>query len=660
VSGAAAPHRALAWPFASSFASWWASSVALRALVRRDLTGTRRGPAVTWSRTLAILASGGIALMGLTSVRFGPGASEAASVAGVGIGFSLLAIAALLAPSLAVTALRREREAGMLDLLLLAGVTPRTLVLGRILSAWLFLESLLLASMPALALFWFFRRPSLRELLDAGLVLSLAFLAVAALGVAVSAWCRNAGLAVAATLIALAVWLFGSITLVTTATELSVIALLLAALHVPGAMPTDVTSGLAVQAGVALVLTLVAIAGVRRRPPKVQRDVLLETIEKRRPPVRGTWPLTWLVQRTSAPARPGVLAIVVGVPSAAFLFTPPEAQLVAGCMLVQISWLVAAVVGATLVAPAREKRTWDSLLTTSLPGARIAADLLRATLIAASIPLACGLVLALPATLALGNRFAGWAGLAAAAIATLLLSATAGVAASVATRSAGGALAMTGALVLVPPVLAMIGAGLGTTLLRDAGDLGWIARTLLLLLVTGLAGSVLGARTGHAGVGRVVALSTAALAALFTAFVVASGAVETGAAWHGAKAWIVVCLACYLLLGASGVLRFSQGHRRGALGRRLAGVMLIAGTLVMPLAMCALGTDDEDALLRFACGGAATVSDAMSFALEGTDGMGRSALLDASTHVAYALALALSFWGRRDAYLGRADGRPQR
>src|SRR5204863_10169886 len=97
---------------APTFAKWWASTVALRALVRRDLTGTRRGPAVTWARVLAILVSSASALVALALVDAGPGTAQVGTVASTFLMGGLSSIAMLLAPAIAVTALSREREAG--------------------------------------------------------------------------------------------------------------------------------------------------------------------------------------------------------------------------------------------------------------------------------------------------------------------------------------------------------------------------------------------------------------------------------------------------------------------------------------------------------------------------------------------------------------------
>lgn len=480
--------------------------VPLAALLRRDLRGGRRGAATATARALSILVASAAVLVAYAA--FTPGVNEEMAVAqSLGIFASLMGLAHVLAPAIAIAALRGEREAGTLDLLLLAGIRVPTLVVGRTLSSFALLANLLLAALPAIAFLAFFRAPPIGGLLVAALVLLAHFLAVAAVAVALSAWGRSAGMTITVSFLVFGGWAALLVLGVDDGLPLASTALLDALdagvidwSAVAGAAPPALMASV----GVNLVLTVlagaVAVVFLREHRETTSRDRLRETLERRARargrslvrPVDPRWPLTWLARRTSAPEHPAVQAVLVVPIVVVSLAAGVETSATIGGGLLLVACLVGLGIGATGVTREREQRTWESLLTTRLDAGSILHDLVRRAASGSAVFLVGGLVLVasaqarfhLAASGAFGAMFersdfmliqlavlavlASWASTIAAA-----------VGGSIAARTTGGALGIALGFVVAEPI---VGIACGQAL-RGASRFGDAAGTVTWLLL---------------------------------------------------------------------------------------------------------------------------------------------------------------------------------
>jgi hypothetical protein len=489
------------------------AAIAVMTLLRRDLLAGGRGRSLRTARAAAIVLSGGAVLIAYSVTRAGY-ANDAAIGATIGIFVSLLLIAVLSAPQAAISALRREREAGMLDLLVMAGIGPARLALGRILSTFLNLLSLLLATLPALALLAFFGRPSARELLACAGIESCSWLALSAFAVAVSAWARSTAAAAALALGGLIAWS----TLVGVAAYKGVVIsagqLLFDALGYAGSKSSGIhlVYYLSTHLAIALVGWAVATVGIRvgdrgaqpvrgasaTRPPPApmarpaRRPSWLQHLARKPPPLRDAWPLTWLLLRRAAGTRPRVLALLLLIPPLALTWKDEDGLLIALWSLAVVTLLMALLVPGLQVCGARERHQWESLLGTAIDGRRAVLDLVRAALTATVMP-AAACVLAILLTGLLRKNAVDVARCIAACvawIATWLVAALLGTAAGLIARSSAGAVRVAGWLVLLVtagPLLAFACAVLFKE--RALDEYSWTyAAVVVVLAVVSIAG----------------------------------------------------------------------------------------------------------------------------------------------------------------------------
>jgi len=123
--------------------------------------------------------------------------------------------------------------------------------------------------------------------------------------------------------------------------------------------------------------------------------------------------------------------------------------------------MVAVTVGATQVAVSKERRTWESIASTALPGRRVLLDLLRGTVLSCAAPLGLGIALVSGAVLHHGD--AGRLLAVALSLATMVvLAAVLGLASSCCMRSAAGALAVSLGVLAAAPLAGWAAAGILT------------------------------------------------------------------------------------------------------------------------------------------------------------------------------------------------------
>lgn len=437
----------------------WAEALRpVAALVVRDLRAARRSAGLRAARAVLIAASASLALLGLWSFR--PGGAHVGR-----LGWSVVVAAGvaslLLTPALAVQALRGERERGTLDVLLLAGLTPRALALGRAVGAFLLLQGLLLDVLPALAAFSFVRDPAPGELVLAALALSGLNALLAGLAVALSATFERAGPCACVAILGVAL-----LALAEGAGALS-------ALPSPGGVLAALASDRPVgpeEAARALAVLLLGLAAGLGLALAAGRQLDLAGRTRRLPPVGAAgrrvsrrFPLTWLALRSSPAARPAVQLALVPLPIVAVVASmaaggllrgrsPRLDELAAtpvvvagGVILAAVTLLVGIFAGATQVSGARDRDEWDAVLATGRPGRSLLRDLWAAAAVPAIVPalLSAGL---------LGLGLEGLVGRALAALALLGIAAFAaviGVLSALVTQSLGGALVLALETVLV-------------------------------------------------------------------------------------------------------------------------------------------------------------------------------------------------------------------
>jgi len=365
---------------------------ALTALLRRDLLGGSRAGSLRIARGVALGLSGGAVLVVYSAQ---PRMQADWGSVAMAVTFAMLSlVSAVSAPQAAIQAIRRERDRGMLDLLVMAGLTPWLLALGRILSTFANLLSLLLATLPAFALLRYFGSPSAHELIVGVALICCAWLALASYAVAISAWAPSsavAGVVAIGGLIAYAALAeLADIDSIVLGSDPLLVRLL--GLDRAGASATGID--FAAYAGRQLVTSLgcwcLAAFGIRRRtrPPRTR----LEGRAARRHLAVGGWPLTSLVLHRATLARPGLLVLLLAIPPLVHAWKGPRETLVAGWILAGLALLIALLVPALHVGVARERSQWDSLMSTSMPGRRTLLDLVRASLVASAAPMAAGLL----------------------------------------------------------------------------------------------------------------------------------------------------------------------------------------------------------------------------------------------------------------------------
>lgn len=611
----------------------------LAAIIRRDLTGGSRGAATLAARALAILISGGVVLIAFEMMGSGGGGIEFGGVAAATLLLGLLALAMLMAPAIAVSSLRREREAGMLDLLLLAGIRPATLTLGRIASTFVLLESLLVASLPALAFFWFFRRPSLPQLALCVLALTGHFLALSAVAVAISAWSRHAGTAIALSLLLLGGWsvvlIFGFPFPLPTPSILILDAASGTLLQPWGVQPWHHAAVFGVHAALFLAAWLVATRGLSRRQERVVRDKLRERLDRRPLRLSDRWPLTWLLQRTSAPARPGIQAVfvvpvVLAILPFAFLTWSGLAAAI-GLLLLWTGTLTGLALAATSLAPHRERRTLESLLATRLDGMRIVADSARGAILGSAVPACGGIVLAVAAAAGSGLDPGSVVAGAIVMIVSWMLAIACGMVSTLVARTTAQALVLAAGLLIAEPV---IGAT-ASAILHETGSLlvGPDAGLSVLALVGAAAflGTWLVVR---GGVRSKPGIALAFLPTLVTASLPAwiEGRVESSG------------LAVFAALTTVGATLLVLGIRRERHAMAVVGAGLLAACLLMPAA-----GDEAAAIL----GGHAWPLLVTGMAM-GDPFDDSGLLLGVAHHVVLATGLLLIVLPRIERVLGRA------
>jgi len=493
-------------------------AVAVMALLRRDLLAGSRATPLRIARAAAMLSAGGAVLVAYASVRLGNGGEVA--LAAMGGTFSMLTlIAALSAPQAAIQSLRRERDAGMLDLLVVAGLTPSRLALGRILATFINLVSLLLTTLPAFALLAFFGRPTAGELLACVGIIACSWLALAAFSVAVSAWARSNAAAVALAIGGLVGWsllLFAAAIKGVMLTGTAMLAMILSVpaaglverwnviayvvLHLGIAWLSWWAAAVGIRRGdsgtrpvsAAFKAPAPAVAGVRKQARPARRPSWLRRLAGQSRPLRGKWPLSWLLQRRAPVARPRTLAFLLLIPPIALSWKGEDGLVTCLWTLTLLTLVVALLVPAMQVSTARERHQWDSLVATSIEGSRAVIDLVRGALVASAMPFASTLLAIFLAGFLQANATGVVRSLAAAIgfLFTWLVVALLGTAAGL---IAGGSAS---AVRLGAWLLLLVGGGpfvtLGCIYLVEDGHLDWYGLLPAVLLVALAAGSMVG------------------------------------------------------------------------------------------------------------------------------------------------------------------------
>lgn len=574
-----------ATPSPGLLARWLQETTPLLALLRRDLLAGRRGTGTLVARTLAMLFAAAAVLFSFAAGVEGQ-RNEVAAIASVSLFVGLMLTGFLMGPAIAVSALRLEREAGMLDLLLLAGIRPGTLALGRMLSTWLFLLSLLFAALPGIAFLWFFRSPSPVELVLAAAALTSHFLALSGVVVAISAWARHAGYAIALSLVVFAAWIgaffAGDIAQLPTSLALigEAVGREISGPADPSFTPLEHVAGWTVNGLIGLLALGLATAGLRRRHPAAQRDILRERIDRHRAPARTGRVLTWLLQRRSAPARPAVQAALVIPACALALLGGIELMSVIGSLLIVAGILLALMLGATSIAPERERRAWSSLISTGLSGPAIFTDLLLAAALGSCVPIIAGILTCFAPMMLVaedGARLATIGGMISVVI-TWLLALHCGLIASLVSRRTAGAISLGAAGLVGVPIVTLGGAAVAESVSSLPLDAGGILAWLALVFAGAFGGTWLVLRAGFKGWLRAL-----------LAFVPAIG-VSCLPLFIGDMRELAT-LAPFVVLGGSGIPVLVAGLRRERGVMVYVGLLLVASCLVAPLTMMGMKSD---------------------------------------------------------------------
>jgi len=622
--------------------------VALLAVLRRDLVASRRGARTYLVRLVAMAASGIAALAAWHAFATRVESRALGSDALHGIVVTIVLLGFLQAIVTCVSALRAERQAGLLDLVFLAGVSPRVLVLARTISTWLALEAMIVACLPALGLLWLFRAMTPEDLVVAVGALSLFNLAVSAASVAVSAWAPSAGMALAMGALLSLSWL----ALTVAGSPLQWDATLLRILEaVTSPDPVAQLPEMLVVFGVAHVMLVVvglsaARLGVERRSEATRPDMLLKRIERRPLPVGATRPMTWLARRLSAPARPMVQAPIVAIVVVLALVElgrEPERSGLMGMFLALTGLFVAAAIAATSIAPARERGQWMPLAATGLDGRSLLGDLAWSAASSTFLPVIVGtLLIGIVLALAPGG-IVTLPMLAIGVLASWGFAIVAGLVASLASRTSAAALALTGAILVGEPLLGLVGWNAWREASRQplgdrAGALGW----LLLMLDALILGTWLVLRAGFARPSwRLPVAFAPATATLALPLVL--GDTLSSAAWAGAL----------LGVGSFGLVLWPLGARRADATMMLVGILLVASFILTPAFLLA-SDGDGDTMFATVGGGFALFA-----CFNGIDGPpGADLMLASAAGALHQLALAslliLAFRPRLERWLGRA------
>lgn len=620
--------------------------VPLAALLRRDLLAGGRGARSLVARALAILLSGSVVLACFQVSAFAQ-RNEIAGGGALAIFAGLVAVGFLIGPAVAASALRLEREAGMLDLLLLAGIRPTMLALGRMLSTWLFLQSLLFAALPALAILWYFRAPAPLDLLLAAATLTGHFFALSGVLVAISANARHGGFAIALSVVVLGTWaglMVVGLNEDVPGTTLRLLDAAVGKLEAPlGSVPLKehvlgwIGSGVIGLASLGL-----ATAGLQSRAPAAPRDVLRERIDRAPRPVSNRLPLTSLLHRRSAPARPIIQAILI-VPCVLLVALLGSAEFLAasGILLVAIGLLVALMAGATSIAPERERRTWTSLVTTRLGGDAIIVDLLASALSSSAVPVLAGLLAAFgPAALlaAVDIGVMPWILGAGAILLTWLFACVAGIGASLVTSRTAGAVGLAAAAFFGMPVVGFAASELAAALARSTLDGGGMAAWLALLFAAAFGGTWLVLRAGFADRLRASLAFLPTITMAFVPLLLGTPAELLG-------------LAPFAIFGAAGIAMLAHGLRRGRGAMAYLALLLVFACILIPVTTTGLSAEDR---LVAAFGGsswligvfAAVVGDGPP-PLVGT-------LIGVPLQLMFVFALFIAFRPRLERWLGRS------
>lgn len=472
------------------------------AVVIRDLRGASRATAPALGRLLALAGCGVVALAALGSI--GPGFRDDLRLWFAGCIAGLMALSLVLSLPQAVGAFRSERSAGTLDLLLLCGLRPGALVAARTLSSFLVLQSVSAAALPGLLLFGFFRTPTAAQALACWLALAAFQAGLAALALAVSAWARRPGTALAAAAFVLPGFAALS-AFEATAGSWSAPGLV-RRLSVSGSVTgAELGSLLIAHAALVVGAIFVARAGLERHPRPLARS------EGRRrrsagPPCDESRPLSWLMRRTSPAARMrwqllGLLVALLPLVGLAGWELTAEGALVnaaqpeilsafgGGAIFVAVAAALAA--GATQVAAHRERSAWDEIAASARDAERLFVDLLEATLSAALVPFAAACVLLALAETLRGSSFFDTALLLVGLGASLFFAAVLGLAASACSASsqaaiAFGVLLLGGLPLLVGLLHAAAASGLGHVLVGLAVVVAALTLVFLPFTIRGL------------------------------------------------------------------------------------------------------------------------------------------------------------------------------
>jgi ABC-type transport system involved in multi-copper enzyme maturation permease subunit len=107
----------------------------------------------------------------------------------------LLSAMAVVAPTLASSAITGEREEATYDLLLASGIRPSAIVFGKVMATIVFMLTLAAALIPIFAVSWAFGGASLADVLLASAVIAASLYLFASIGVLCSAYSRSSPIA---------------------------------------------------------------------------------------------------------------------------------------------------------------------------------------------------------------------------------------------------------------------------------------------------------------------------------------------------------------------------------------------------------------------------------------------------------------------------------
>jgi ABC-type Na+ efflux pump permease subunit len=339
---------------------------------------------------------------GLTDPFFVPDLSELRAALGT-VAMILLTIAVAQAPAVLAGSLAGERERGVLQLLLTTAVSPREIVLGRLLGKLSQLGMILLAGLPLLALLVQWNGLGLAHLAAIVLLLATVSLGGGGLGVGASVVSRRGRDALLAVYVLMLILILSPLFTVlglpvAIARWLESINpyfsmnQLIAGVGLPGALAT---SGIWFMAG----LAGLAVAALRLRKSCLAATGMVPvSSRKRRIPPVSERPMLWkelYIERVGTLGRFGrwlgvMITISIGLGSLVLaaiivwsLLVRPEPELsgwASGLLGLMLSGSAAAAMGCVLqwgvglraavsVASERERGTWDSLLLSPLePG----------------------------------------------------------------------------------------------------------------------------------------------------------------------------------------------------------------------------------------------------------------------------------------------------